>query len=127
MYRLIVNEHLNVRKDYVRQIGAMLHSWRKFGLDEAGKRFIEAHDRRNRARTLQPTDFRFVVRGRVQFVGAVKGWNDPVYNRLAASLFLLDQTFKPKTGKTTTGKTLVFVEGKTHSIHLRPALSSLHR
>jgi RNA-directed DNA polymerase len=125
---LVVNTQSNVRREYVREIRALLHMWRKFGLTEAGKRFFSELDKKTRVVASSPDSFRFVVRGKIQFLGFVKGWNDPVYIRLAATLVALDDTFQPKTivPLLTKGKIRVLAEGKTDYDHLKAALSAFH-
>ena len=122
---LVVNEFVNIPRTYVRRTRAMLYYWKRFGLDDAGKYFFEIIDKRNRSRKPPPADYRYVVRGIVQYIGSVKGWNNPIYLKLAASLRDLDSSFQPKVllPAPSGGEIRVFTEGKTDLSHLESALS----
>jgi RNA-directed DNA polymerase len=80
---LIVNKSLNVRRQYVRQIRAMLHAWEKYGLENAEKEFLNCHDRKskNRAPFKPPPSFKEIVNGKLGFLGFVVGKDNPVYLR----------------------------------------------
>jgi len=78
---LTVNEFPNVNRKYVRQIRAMLHAWRKFGLKSAEEEFHAKYDSKHRAPNDSPPNFEDVVRGKIEFLGAVKGKDDPVYRK----------------------------------------------
>ena len=73
---LVVNKRVNVRRSYIREVRAMLFAWQKFGLTAAQKRFDEAYSGNER-------DFESVVRGKIGFIGQIKGRPDPVFKKLA--------------------------------------------
>lgn len=83
---LTVNEKPNVRRKYVRQIRAMLHAWRRFGLAAAEQEFGASHDRKHRGPFKGPPSFGQVVKGKIEFLGMVKGKDDPIYLRFLAQL-----------------------------------------
>jgi len=58
---LTINQIPNVTRKYVRQIRAMLHAWKKFGLEEAEKEFWEKYDRKHRAEFNENPSFKKVV------------------------------------------------------------------
>ncbi len=122
---LVVNDRPNVPSGYTQEIRALLHMWRKYGLVDAGTRFFSQLDKRNRVSAKKPDDLRLVVRGKIQFVGWIKGWDNPVYVRLASTLVGLDKTFRPKTPLpiVAKGRVRVFAEGKTDYQHLQSALT----
>jgi RNA-directed DNA polymerase len=120
---LVVNQRPNVKRQYVRQIRSMLHMWRVHGLANAGRVFFERIDRRNRIALPAPEMFRFVVIGRIQFLGSVKGWDDPVYQGLAKQLASLDPAFKRKVAIVPKAQIRVWAEGSTDYLHLQAALS----
>ena len=69
---LVVNAKRNVRREWVRQLRAMIHAWSKFGLEHAeaeyhGKFFL------GQKRGGEPPPFRMVVRGKMEFLKMVKG------------------------------------------------------
>jgi RNA-directed DNA polymerase len=126
---LIVNQSPNVPRTYIREIRSMLHSWKRDGPDIAGKYFFANIDRRNRPASPNP-DYRLVTRGRIQYVGSIKGWEDPVYRGLADKLAVLDETFRPKylasnpfDETTPAAEIVIYAEGKTDYMHLTAALA----
>jgi RNA-directed DNA polymerase len=78
---LTVNEFPNVDRKFVRQIRAMLHAWRKYGLEAAERDFKEKHDDRAQNRNGAPPSFYDVLQGKLEFLGAVKGKNNSVYRK----------------------------------------------
>ncbi len=77
---LTINRFTNVQRRFVRQVRAMLHAWKKYGLAKAQEEFSSKFDHRNR-RGKQPC-FANVVRGKVEFIGSVRGHTNPLYWRL---------------------------------------------
>jgi RNA-directed DNA polymerase len=73
---LTVNRFVNVNRRYVRNIRGALNAWRKYGFDQAQQKFQAAYSGAQSAR-LDRTIF-----GRIQFVGSVRGWDDPLYINL---------------------------------------------
>lgn len=121
---LVVNQRPNVSREYVRQLRTMLHLWRRFTLVGAGKTYFERIDKRHRVVPPNPDLFSLVVRGKLQFLGSVKGWNDPVYLALAKKLGELDNTYKPKPVATDKASQItIWAEGDTDYKHLSAALS----
>ncbi|MBX3203595.1 MAG: trypsin-like peptidase domain-containing protein [Labilithrix sp.] len=80
---LVVNRKVNVPRKYIRQVRAMLHAWRKFGLAAAEAEFFARYDKKHRPVSKRPT-FRRVVRGRLEFIGMVRGKDDPLFQNLLA-------------------------------------------
>ncbi len=80
-----VNQKMNVDRRYIRRIRAILHDWKLRGERKAANRFF-----RNIKHPLYPFPgidimikvFHQSVRGRIEFVGQVKGKEDPVYLNL---------------------------------------------
>jgi RNA-directed DNA polymerase len=120
---LVVNQRPNVKRQYVRQIRSMLHVWRVHGLANAGRVFFDRIDRRNRPTRPTPEMFRFVVSGRIQFLGSVKGWDDPVYQGLAKRLASLYPQFERKAVIFPRAQIRVWAEGSSDYLHLQAALS----
>jgi len=78
---LTTNESPNITRKYSRQIRAMLHSWKTYGYEKAEKEF---HDKywiaaSNRNPSKRPPRFRDVVKGKVEFLGMVRGKTDLLY------------------------------------------------
>lgn len=79
---LVTNEFPNVRRTYVRNIRAMLHSWRLDGLSGAQKTFLEKHDLGNRLPSKEVPDFVSIMRGKLDFLRSIRGDANPTYRDL---------------------------------------------
>jgi RNA-directed DNA polymerase len=66
-----INAGLNVSKDLHRQVRAMLHAWKKFGEEDASKEYQSKYKRKQTRNELP--DFKKVVRGKIEFIGFVRG------------------------------------------------------
>lgn len=127
---LITNRFPNISREYVRQIRAMLHAWEKFGHEAAEKEYYEkyAHKYRHSSKSRPP--FRQVVRGKIQFLGMVRGKTNEIYIRYWNQLVKLVPDFGPSLSppeKLPADSVRVFTEGKTDSKHLQAALAALQR
>lgn len=90
---LVVNRFPNVPRSYIRQIGGLLHAWEKYGAAAAAAEFFQNHDRQNRA-SGDAELLRRVIRGKIAFVGRVRGTDDPVYRKLLLSFSTLNPQYK---------------------------------
>src|SRR5690348_9146926 len=77
---LVVSDRVNVKRNYVRQVRAAVHSCERWGIDAAARYFNERYDRKQRQGN--PPDFMRVLRGKIEFIGAVRGRDDDIYLRL---------------------------------------------
>ena len=77
---LVTNRIVNVPREFVRELRAMMHAWTKFGEDEAQADFL----RRRSDISFNPsqTIFRDVILGKLSYLAMVKGRDDSVYVRL---------------------------------------------
>lgn len=81
---LVVNEKVNVKRRFVRNVRAMLHDWEFNGYATASARhFNEKRPDRGRLPEQEATNFEWVVRGKVEFIRQVKGSADQVFRSLA--------------------------------------------
>lgn len=81
---IIVNSKLNVDRRSINQIRAMTHSLREDGEVVA----LEKHLRRlGREPGKDSQKFADIVRGKIEFVGMVRGKNDPLYLKLLVDYF----------------------------------------
>ena len=88
---LTTNQFPNVKRTYVRQIRAMLHAWAKFGLEAAEKEYHQKYQSKARfPRKASPT-FKQVLRGKIEFLGMVKGKNDLAYTKYCQEYFRLNR------------------------------------
>lgn len=77
---LVVNEKVNVKRKFVRNIRAMLHDWEFNGFAAASlKHFGEKRPDRGRLPAHEASNFEWVVRGKIEFVRQVKGSADLVF------------------------------------------------
>jgi len=123
---LVVNDKVNVPRDYVRDLRNLLHIWHRHGESAA----ISAYERSAPPRNVPPgkpeSPFRFAVRGRVQYVGSIKGWNDPVYRRLAGKLADCDPQFRIRPLASSQLNVYLYTEGESDIRHLLAALDHFH-
>ncbi|NOK59072.1 MAG: RNA-directed DNA polymerase [Chloroflexi bacterium AL-W] len=127
---LTVNRKVNVRRSFINQVRAMLHAWDKYGLEAAQEEFINKYDMRSRSpyKNKNGVSFARVVKGKIDYLGMIRGQDDTIYlkyyaqycrlagipNRRALT-YPVDETLLP----------LIVTEGKTDWKHLKIALSKL--
>lgn len=76
---LVVNRRVNPPREFVRQIRAMIHAWQKYGLEAAEKDFNERFRREYRRPNALPVGFKKALRGKIEFLGLVRGAKDRIY------------------------------------------------
>lgn len=91
-----VNEKPNVERERVRRIRAMVHAWRKFGLEAAGAAHLQ-----KRAGIAGPPQekgriFRNALYGELAFLKMLRGDEDKLYRKFCAQLLEIDPA-PPKT------------------------------
>ncbi|GAB4247168.1 MAG: hypothetical protein Kow0027_08770 [Saprospiraceae bacterium] len=74
---LIVNQKVNVKRKYLQSVRAMLNNWEKKGIEFAQKKY-DYHKKK----VDQNIDFRNSLRGHIDFIGSIKGKDNPVYSKL---------------------------------------------
>ena len=123
---LVVNEKINIRRKKVRELRALLHCWKVNGITVAREIFVEKFDKKNRNYEVDNATFRNIVKGRVQYVGHIKGWNDRVYLKLAKALAEVDNEFifDQSKLKISNQKFHLLTEGKTDKILIEAALNN---
>lgn len=81
---LVVNEKVNVKRKFVRNVRAMLHDWEFNGCAAASARhFNEKRPNRGRLPEQEAKNFEWVVRGKIEFIRQVKGSTDQIFRSLA--------------------------------------------
>jgi RNA-directed DNA polymerase len=117
---LVVNRKANVPFDYVDSLRNVLFIWRQYGATDAESAFRRHETPRNRPPAKGDTEFKALIRGRVQYVGSVRGWSDPTYRRLGFALEALDPGFRPRTlfSLTTATRVRLYTEGPSDAKHL---------
>jgi len=77
---LVTNEFLNVRREYVRKIRAMLHAWGKYDLEDAEKEYHKLYCNYSLRNPLRdPPNFVRVVKGKIDYLGMIRGKENPIY------------------------------------------------
>lgn len=84
---LVVNEKVNVKRKFVRDVRAMLHDWEFNGYAAASARhFNDKRPDRGRLPEQEATNFEWVLRGKIEFIRQVKGSTDQVFRGVASTL-----------------------------------------
>jgi RNA-directed DNA polymerase len=92
---LTVNEEANVKRALPNQARAMLHSWESNGIEAAEQMFRAKWDHKARRKT--NPEFKKVVKGKIDFIGFVKGKDHYTHARLYWKYCQLDPKFSFKT------------------------------
>lgn len=85
-----VNEFPNLPRKYTKQIRAMLHAWRIYGLPNAQREWEEKYNRKQRAPWVPVPDFEMVVKGKIEYLGMIKGLTSCQYLKFMDQLGDLD-------------------------------------
>ena len=72
----------------------MLHDWGVNGYDAAEKKHINNFAIKNRYRGKENVSFRQVVRGKIEYLGMIRGKDDPMYVKFMRKLSELDPKVK---------------------------------
>lgn len=75
---LVVNEKINVKREYYKKLRAILHNWSAKGLVHAQDKFIDKYG--------ENKNFILTVEGWVNFLGQVKGNNNPQFLTIKSQL-----------------------------------------
>jgi RNA-directed DNA polymerase len=93
---LVIGDRVNVKRTYVRQVRGMLHACERWGIAAADKHFRSKYDRKQRLGG-KKADFLRVLRGKIEFVGSVRGRDDVIYLRLIDRYLKLDMQARMRT------------------------------
>jgi len=126
---ITTNVFPNVQRGYIRQLRAMLHAWEKFGLEAAEKDFREKHDDKWRF-DKKKGSFKHVVKGKVEYLGMVRGTEDPIYLKFRSQLKALAPALVKDPNVTAKApnfiwRPLIITEGKTDWQHIKSAWQKL--
>lgn len=88
---LITNKKVNVPRAYVREVRALLHNWRSKGLGHC-QQIYEAQylGQRSRSAHLPTPLFNRMVKGKIDYLGMVRGKDDPIFLKFLRQLAVLD-------------------------------------
>lgn len=76
-----VNVFPNLPRKFTNQIRAMLHAWEKYGVDAAQSHFEMKYDHKHRAAWTEAPLFQSVVKGKIEYLGMIKGKESSTYLR----------------------------------------------
>ena len=118
---IVTNKKLNIPRNYVRRIRAMLHAWEAYGLQKAA---AEHFSKYNKKRCDYPeASFKKRIAGMIGYVGMVKGRDSSVYINLFEKLRSIDETIRLNLPEYSgDAKIVVYCEGITDPMHLKAAL-----
>jgi RNA-directed DNA polymerase len=104
---LRINKRLNVSRGFIRQVRAMIHAWETYGEPAAEQEFLARYDKKQRAHPAR--SFRAVLRGKMEFIGFVRGRDDDLYVKLLTRFLFLDDALRaqPIVVGEATGETVV--------------------
>ncbi len=127
---LTVNKSPNVRHEYIAQIRAMLHAWDKYGLQATEEEHFNIYNQKHRNPKAKKISFKYVVRGKIEFLGLVKGRDKKVYKDFKDKYRQLSRrdrgvplrNISPKTE----GSLTVYTEGLTDKLILETAWKKLY-
>lgn len=85
---LTVNEKPNVAREYIRNLRSVMYDWEKNGPESAERRYL-AKDTKARAYHSDAPKLAIILKGKINFLGMVRGKNDPLYRKLLLKYFSL--------------------------------------
>lgn len=88
-----VNDRTSLPRRFTNQIRAMLHAWEKYGLDAAQEVWEMKNAHKHRAPWSQPARFDQVVKGKIEYLGMIKGQDSEVYLKFLDKIGELDRKF----------------------------------
>ena len=107
----------------------MLQAWGKYGLTSAESEFIQKYDRKGRLATKRHISFPHIVKGKIEFLGMIRGRDSPIYLRLHGQLCMLEPKFIKQQILLLKSVQLVrpkiLREGKTDWKHLEASLANI--
>lgn len=86
-----VNDHTSLPRRFTNQIRAMLHAWEKYGLVAAQEAWEIKNAHKHRAPWRNPPRFEQVVKGKIEYLGMVKGRNSTTYLKFLDKIGELDR------------------------------------
>lgn len=90
---LTVNEFPNVKRSFVKQIGAMTYAWAKHGIKAAESEYIKSYSKKPISipdEKIDGTYFKNVIYGKLAFLKMVRGSEDAILSKLASRIAQLD-------------------------------------
>lgn len=79
---LVVNEKINVKKRYIKQLRMWLYLWEHYGYDKANKYFQEQYKGDKGHISKRQPDLAKVIKGKLNYLKMVKGQENTAYEKL---------------------------------------------
>ncbi len=77
---LIINKRLNVSRKYIREIRALFHNWENYGLNKCEEKYREKFYPQKHSKLADGNvSFEQMVKGKISFLGMVRGLDDNIY------------------------------------------------
>lgn len=89
---LTVNQFPNVRRSYVRELRSILYQWEKRGLPIVAQEYFQQYDNKQRQPVAPEVLFKQIIKGKIEFLGMVRGPHDDIYQRFRRKM----QTLAPE-------------------------------
>ncbi|MDJ0568017.1 MAG: reverse transcriptase domain-containing protein [Pleurocapsa sp. MO_192.B19] len=134
---ITVNEKLNINRKYIRRIRAILHAWKKYGIEKTETEFWNKYDKKHRYYK-DRASFESIIKSRIEFIGYVRGKDDLIYLKFLRQLadlspHLVDiskinsiiQKRDNSIQDNKLFKAEIWTEGKTDIKHLKAAFQNL--
>ncbi len=79
---LIVNQGVNIDRKYIRNLDAALHAWERYGLVAAVEMYQNKYAKQSTLPHKKSSDFIEHLRGKIEFIGSIRGKEDYIYQKL---------------------------------------------
>ncbi len=127
---ITVNKFPNVKRSYINEIRGILHAWDKYGLESLQSRYNSLYNKKHRNPNSQPPSIIKVVKGKIDYVGMIRGKDNQIYIKLRDKLWSLAPELKKSRQTVLIDESvekgpLIITEGKTDWKHLKNALIKL--
>jgi RNA-directed DNA polymerase len=93
---ITVNDFPNLPRRFTNQIRAMLHAWKIYGLEATQCEHYAKYTRKHRAPWKNLTPFQFILKGKIEYLGMIKGKTSREYIQFLQQLRNLDPNLVPE-------------------------------
>lgn len=123
---LVVNKFPNIKREFILQVRAMLHDWRVNGIEIAQRNHLNKWRTKDTPPFKDEPSFKNIVKGKIDFIGMVRGKEDPIYRKYLYEYTNRDPDYSfpylfPPQPETSKAQVMIFTEGKTDYNHLKAA------
>ncbi|MDD3723556.1 MAG: reverse transcriptase domain-containing protein [Lutibacter sp.] len=122
---LIVNDFINVRRNFIRQIRAMLNAWEKYGIYDAAREHFDKYNYKGKKTKHIELSYLNEIVGKISYVGMIRGKDDIIYQNLLKRIKRLNPNVKLSIIKRASEQSdipILYGEGKTDWKHIKAAL-----